>query len=481
MGRYLSHVISRNRYLQLQGIRSGGKLVNIELESIFITLRATRTRTVETEDHWLDDERKLAHGEKRAPQTETVVVKVQEALADNLRMVVLGAPGSGKTTLMRYLALLYSRDCAEGSTSVRDVLGLSENGHTPILLPLRGLGAYLKTHYPQDDGTEGHARLLDYLQEYLKNERIKVDENFFDTLLNSGRVVMLLDGLDEVGSEDLRRRVARIVDSFAAAYSQCRIVVTSRIVGYSGAARLGENFATTTVRDFTLADIQQFLTHWHRMVSIGQMGVGESAEKYATDQTEQLLTAIQKNSRVRDLALNPLMLTVIALVHRDRVKLPDRRAELYAEAVDVLLGKWDEARGVQESPILNDRPFDIINRRLMLREIALKMQEKGLREIEADDLNQQLRAAFTPLTKTKAESVSAAERFLTVIRERTGLLVEAGQGVYRFSHLTFQEYLAAVEIAERDDYIAYTLSHVADPTWREPTLLEAGYLSLNSR
>ncbi len=65
-----------------------------------------------------------------------------------------------------------------------------------------------------------------------------------------------------------------------------------------------------------------------------------------------MLRAIRANERIRELAINPLMLTVIAMVHRDRVKLPDRRAELYAEAVDVLLGKWEEAKGVQEVPIL---------------------------------------------------------------------------------------------------------------------------------
>ena len=101
------------------------------------------------------------------------------------------------------------------------------------------------------------------------------------------------------------------------------------------------------MRDFTLADVEQFLLNWHQLVAIGQMGPGASADAYAAAQTRQLLDAIQANERIRELAINPLMLTVIAMVHRDRVKLPDRRAELYAEAVDVLLGKWDEARGVQ--------------------------------------------------------------------------------------------------------------------------------------
>ena len=92
------------------------------------------------------------------------------------------------------------------------------------------------------------------------------------------------------------------------------------------------------------------------------------------------MTAIREKPQIRDLAINPLMLTVIALVHRDRVKLPDRRAELYAEAVDVLLGKWDEARGVAEPSILGDKPFDTGDKRLLLQLLALHMHERSKRK-----------------------------------------------------------------------------------------------------
>jgi energy-coupling factor transporter ATP-binding protein EcfA2 len=481
LGRYLSHVISRNRYLQLQGIRSGGRLVNIELEHIYVTLKATRTRTLEAEEAWLAEERQHAPGEwqklRREPHTETLVVSVEAALAEHTRLVVLGDPGSGKTTLLRYLALCYARDHAEGTTVVRDRLGLPEIGSLPILLPLRNLGAYLKANHPTDDGTEGHGRLLAFLRAYLQGERVTVPDGFFDAALAAGRVAILFDGMDEVGDFDLRRRVARLVEAFAAAYPTCRIVVTSRIVGYTGAARLGEDFTTTTIRDFTLADVAQFLTHWHRLVAIGQMGPGDSAEHVAAQQTQQLLENIKANPRVRELAINPLMLTVIALVHRDRVQLPERRAELYAEAVDVLLGKWDEARGVEESRILDNHSFDITDRRLLLQSIALTMHAAGQKDIAADDLLTRVQAAFVSRTTDTRAAERAAQRFLTVVQERTGLLVEAGQGVYRFSHLTFQEYLTAVQMAEREDYIADTLVHAAEPFWREVILLEAGYLS----
>ena len=481
LGQYLSHVISRNRYLQLQGIRSGGRLVNIELEHIYITLKATRTRSFAADGAWLEQEQHLAPGERHKLDarmgSETVTVKVEEALAEHRHLVVLGDPGSGKTTFMRYLALCYARDRAEGGNIINRRLGLDESGYLPILLPLRNLGAYLQSHYPRDDGVEGHARLLEFLRVYLHGERIEVPDDFFDTELAEGRVLMLLDGMDEVGDFDLRRRLARLVERFASAYSRCRVVVTSRLVGYTGAARLGESFATTTVQDFSLSDVQQFLTHWHRLVAIGQMGPGDAGEHFAVQQTQSLLEAIRTNPRVRELAINPLMLTVIALVHRDRVKLPERRAELYAEAVDVLLGKWEEAKGLGEAAILENSVFDNIDRRLLLQSIALMMHESGTKELPTADLMLILTGAFFSRTGDERAAQRSASRFLEVIQERTGLLVEAGLGVHRFSHLTFQEYLAAVEAAEREDYLDYTLQHSLDPFWREVILLEAGYLS----
>ena len=486
LGCYLQHLISQNRYLQLQGIRSGGKLVNIELDRIYVTLRATRQSGQRTEIDWLAGETALAPGERHrskghAMPRDTTHVTVNEALAEHRRLVVLGDPGSGKTTLLRYVALLYARDLAEGTQLVREKLGLDENGTLPIFLPLRQLGRYLAEHHPKDDGTEGHAILLRFLVQVLKNERIDVSADFFDEWLNGGRAAVLLDGLDEVADPGLRRRVSRLVDAFSRANAGCRCVVTSRIVGYTDASRLNEGYATTTVRDFSMEDVSVFLSQWHRLVAIGHMGSGETAETFAANQTRQLLDAIEKNDRVRELAINPLMLTVIALIHRDRVKLPDRRAELYQEAVDVLLGKWDEARGVQESLILNDRPFDISDRRLVLQQVALTMHEKAVKELDAGPLRELLADQLGDAVVEPRELEATVARFLNVIQERTGLLIARAEGTYAFSHLTFQEYLAALAIAGRDDYVDYTLHRSPDAWWREAILLEAGFLSTQSK
>jgi HrpA-like RNA helicase len=148
LGRYLEHIIAHNRYLQLQGIRSGGKLVNIELEHIYITLRTTQQRTVQAEEEWLRREAGFAPGELRNRMerlaTETVNVKVEQALAAHKHIVVLGDPGSGKTTLLRYLALLYGRDLAQGWTSVKDKLALDEAGHLPSFCSCGRLAPFSK-------------------------------------------------------------------------------------------------------------------------------------------------------------------------------------------------------------------------------------------------------------------------------------------------------------------------------------------------
>ena len=484
LGRYLKHIIAHTRYLQLQGIRSGGKLVNIELEQIYITLRTTQQRTIRAEDEWLESEVEFAPGEMHQMEhlkIETINVRAEQALAAYHHLVVLGDPGSGKTTFLRYLALLYGRDFAQGQKIVKDKLGLDESGYIPVLLHLRQIGQFLKVHHPKDDGTEGHALLIDFLFQMLKSHKLDLPKNLFEEYLDKGQAVVLLDGMDEVASTDMRSRVARLVEAFTLAYPKCRFVVTSRIVGYNGAARLGADYVTTTVRDFTFEDVRLFLTHWHRLVAIGQMGVGEDAEIYATGQVDQLLETIQANERVRELAINPLMLTVIALVHRDRVKLPDRRAELYAEAVDVLLGKWDEARGVDEIRIFEDRPFDAGDRRLLLQQIALFMHERQTKEIDSEDLYRLLSDVFTSMSTNQHDARKAAENFQRMIEERTGLLTARGDGVFSFSHMTFQEYMTALAVAARDDYIEYTLKHSDNAWWHEVILLEAGFLSTQSK
>jgi formylglycine-generating enzyme required for sulfatase activity len=490
LARYLHHCVEANRRLQLQGIRSAGRLVSIGLEEVYVTLTATERRTVAAEEAWVDEMAHLAPGEAerlarlgadRPRETVAQVkVKVQEALADHPRLVVLGDPGCGKTTLLRYLSLTFARDLLGEEGLVARRLELSEQ-RLPILLPLRDFARYLEANHP-DPSTDGPKLLLDYLRTYFAHQDIALPERFFADRLQRGECAVLLDGVDEVAALATRHRVARIIERFTIAYPDNRYVVTSRIVGYVGSARLGEGYTVTTVRDFTQADIERFVTHWNRAVEVALAG-GETpyALQEARRQSQALLGAIRGSERVRELAVNPLLLTVIALVQRYRAQLPERRTELYEEAVEVLLGKWDEAKGLEAKTMMAGRELDAGDRRSLLEPVALWMMEQHAREVEAEELRRQLGQRFFKMMGDWRRAGKAVDDFLWLINERSGLLAERGQGVYAFSHLTFQEHLAARAVADREDYIRYTLDRLDDSWWREVILLEAGYLSTQGK
>ena len=429
-----------------------------------MTLTTTGHRTVAEEQCWLDETAKLAPGEAkrmvgRAQDLQRKAVRedkisIQKALAAHPRLVVLGDPGSGKTTLLKYLALTYARSFAGEIGLVKQRLDLEEK-RLPILLPLREFARHLESN-PTDSTLDGPVLLLDYLRKFFISQDVALPERFFAARLKDGKCAVLLDGVDEVADMDMRQRISRMIDRFTISYPDNRYVVTSRIRGYTERSRLNEGYCVTRVRDFNRADIELFLTYWNSAVEATMVGEeNDFTRQEAIKRTTALMDAIDKSERVRELAVNPLLLTVIALVQRYRAELPQRRTELYEEAIEVLLGKWDQAKGLETKTAMAGRELDAGDRRSMLEPVALWMMENRAREIEAVELRKQLGQQFAKMTADSQQADQAAEDFLQLISERSGLLSERGQGVYSFSHLTFQEHLAARAVADRKDYIPY--------------------------
>lgn len=468
--KYLEYLIAYHQHLRLQGIRAGSQPLSVSLEKVYISLTVVDKHVQQNGQDDTD-----------IPQAGPGTLSIASALQKYRRLVIIGDPGSGKTTLLAYLTLTYARANKGGIELMRERLSLQEADHLPILLPLRDLGQHLHQN-ASNPGSDGSALLLDYLYEYYEAQNINLPEEFFTPPLESGKAIVLLDGMDEVADITLRQRVARLIEKFAARYPKCRFIVTSREVGYDGPARIGAEFNLARVREFTPGEVRQFIRDWSRVVET-TLAQNESPDviNLADTQAAKLIQAIDNNPRVAELAVNPLLLTVVALVHRYRAQLPERRSELYEEAIEVLLGHWDEAKGLDSDTDVSGITLDSGDRRSLLEPVALWLHKLNRREIEKDELRPLLVPAFEVLTSSPLQASKAFENFLKVVNARSGLLIERGIGIYSFAHLTFQEYLAARALADSKDALSFTIKVMTDPWWREVILLQAGYLSTQGK
>jgi formylglycine-generating enzyme required for sulfatase activity len=326
----------------------------------------------------------------------------------------------------------------------------------PILVPLRQLKGVLA-----DEG--GVGTLPAYLTDWYAELGIQPREDFFEKALRSGSCLVLLDGLDEVADETERRRMSEWVDRLVTVYPHNRYIVTSRPPGYESAP-LENGFTVLRIRDFTGAEIRQFAANWCLAVELADQGEDNpTARRRARNAARDLVAAIEANAAIRKLAVNPLLLSIIALVHRYRATLPKRRVDLYAECVDVLLGHWDQAKGL----VGRLEPGE---KRAVLQPLALALHRAQRRDIPRRELERLIGAL---LPKVGGEETDA-NNFLDEVRERSGLLVEAGLDTYAFSHQTFQEYLCARELVEDEGERGVLLERAGDEWWQEVTLLYAG-------
>ncbi|MDJ0800442.1 MAG: HEAT repeat domain-containing protein [Calothrix sp. MO_167.B12] len=389
------------------------------------------------------------------------------------KIVLLGVPGSGKTTLMNYLALkIAQRKLAD--------LGLAHNNinqnSIPVFIRIREL-AQLK-----------HLDILEYIQEYAaKNLQVTdLPNGCFKHWLEQGEVVILLDGLDEVAQENQQVKIVEHIASFLQEFDRNQVIITSRPAGYErGYFRL-DGFPHYEIKAFDDPKIKLFISQWYDSRCDDERGAGW--------QKRNLQEAIERQDRIKLLARNPLLLTIIALINRVGAKLPRKRHKLYASAVETLLIAWDDAKGDGKDKDLSyrlppqylkpDNDFEPL-----MREIAFWIHSKvstGDKEggtlINQDDLIQQLtHCILIRYRRKRIDSYQAgkeAKSFLVYIQERAGLLDEQGKNCYAFVHKTFQEYLAAEYIDYRhsnDDSFKVVLDsigeHLHDPHWREVLLL----------
>ncbi|ROO86507.1 NACHT domain-containing protein [Actinocorallia herbida] len=358
-------------------------------------------------------------------------------------LAVLGAAGSGKTTLARHTTL---------DLAGRRPWGFWRHRPVPVLLYLRDHATGILGEKPQDLAeAAASARWL----------RGVIPANWLRARLDRGRCVVLLDGLDEVASEADRRRVRDWVTDQIGRYPENSFVITSRPHGYLSNPL--PNADVLQVQRFTVDQIARFLRAWYRAVEQrARQGSPADVQAHADRKSADLIARVRDTPALQDLAANPLLLTMIALVHRYRGELPGSRAGLYAEMCIVLLHRRSEAKNLADPTELSGSQKETVIRHLALH--MMRNQRRDIRDGEAwDAIDQPLKAVTERLT---------ARAFLDGIRA-CGLLVERESGLYGFAHLTLQEYLAAAHLRAEPGEAGLLTSGVDDPWWRETTLLWA--------
>lgn len=381
------------------------------------------------------------------------------------KAVVLGAPGSGKTMLASYFALMLCETPQSDSTQI----GLEKNAdYLPIVVRIRdwilspGMG------------------LLEYLRSNAEASLAckELPTGFFEHWLERGRALILLDGLDEVVDEAQRRKVAEQIETFLHQYQDNPAVITSRPAGYRWDFFNLDEFPHYTLECFDDKQVATFIDHWY-----------DSRLKDDPAQAERRKADLQKafarNERIKLLAKNPLLLTIITLIHRYQAELPRQRYKLYEKAVETLLTSWDSGKEIKlySQVLLFLKPDDLL---YILKKLAYWIHTQGSTGdaeggtlIDKDELIRWLRKEIQTLKKCEAhEAKGEAERFIDFIQKRTGLLNEQGRDRYAFVHKTFQEYLTAEEIFDRADVeddteiiLTHFRQHLHDQHWREVLLL----------
>lgn len=332
------------------------------------------------------------------------------------RNVIIGPPGSGKSTFFEWLQLKIA--------AVEENLIINGRQAIPLLLRVRQL---------DPKNLPLRAALIEKATASKDRANLMPDA-WIERRMKKGHILFMLDGLDETEPELRDKYILPWVHELCQAYPKCHFLVSSRPQGYPPGTLLKLKFTESDLLDFAEPQVAEYTRHWCTAVRLARNEPEEEARREGTKDGEKIVKGFKDHPYIRNLARNPLMLSAICLVNYfEGGQLPEDRAVLYKLCVEGLLHYWDQRRGIHSEFTFNDKLR-------VCREVAVTMQ--------ADDKAECELAKVQKIFDDVLMDSNRSKRLLEHIRYRTGLLMERRPNVFAFSHLTFQEYLAARAVHE---------------------------------
>ncbi|BAZ69711.1 hypothetical protein NIES4106_44890 [Fischerella sp. NIES-4106] len=368
------------------------------------------------------------------------------------KLRVLGKPGVGKTTFLQHLAI----QCNQGIFAANQV---------PVFIALR--------NFAEESRVSAEFSLLNYIRQEFLTSKIS-DPSIIETLLSAGRVLLLLDGMDEVLNQE-SNAVLREIRRFSDKYHKNRFVATCRTAAQKLTLR---GFTDVEIAPFTQEQIIAFAQKWFVAFTKTNTQNGQAQSVEFIQKLE-----LPENWQFRQLVITPLFLHLACWVFHGQEKFPTKRTEFYKQGLDLLLGKWDETKGVERDEVY--RGFLLPQKLRLLSQIAAATFEEGQYFFEQRVIEQYIGDYIRNLPEVRMEPEELqveSEAVLKAIESQHGLLTERARGIFSFSYLAFQEYLTARKIVASHNLQALEqalgglVTHVTDPHWREIFLLTAAML-----
>lgn len=428
---YKSWITDRCKTMDIDRLREGSKVVSVDLPEVYIPLMATPPKKLYSR---IKEDSVEQHKEERSRD-------IEELAAGNNYLLVRGEAGSGKTTLIKHMA--YS--------IIRNENVWNFNDHLPVLIFLKEMKAFGDANKGIVPNRLSAEKLLaayvdDVAQNGLNCEIIR-------SYATEGRIIFLVDGLDEI-EPGFRDFVAMSLAAYRANHHGCKMIFSGRPHGVTGAAadRFGDHLVD--VQDFNDEQIETFIRKWFLSVNGRESITGQKT-------ADMMISELKTHQDIDLLKRNPLMLTAICILYNDEKTLPEQRAELYKKFITHLLTKrfGDDHSRVHK----------------YVKELAHDMFMDGEKGVDGITAKKILARYYPDDTRDELD-----QRFATI--ENDSGLMRHESGKFRFSHLTFQEFLTATHMIDKEEehYANPIRDHWTDGRFKEVIELYIGFLSLEN-